>query len=322
MNAFYIPDHLLQSSIKAFEAGDAERVQQILQELKTDYPLDERVYYFEYTLFESLGDHPRAMNALWRCLSIRPKDPVFLNAMADLVIQDRQKKEVQSHDFRLKSGERQTASSIEKIRPDHTARYHLASKILRQKYGTCSQLTGLDLFCGNGYGSKIVNSTTGARMVGIDGSEEAVALANADYGNHRTVFFNQYFPFSFRHAPFDFVICYESIEHIQAHESLITQIFKCTQGPVFISVPAEETLPFAVNEKFFKFHYRHFTIGEIQEICNRLGTHKLEGIYGQETYVLNNQKVSGTIAPEQMYITPNNRKSQFHLLHFDSAKPE
>ena len=319
MTVLYIPEQLLQSTMEAFDVGDTEAIRQQLNDLKKDYPFDERAYYFEYTLFERIGDTANALNALWRCLDIRPQEALFLNAMAELVISDKDQRKLKSHDLWSKHDGKKTADSTANVQPDRTARYNLAAKILRQKFGSCSQLQGLDLFCRNGYGSKIINSTTGARMIGIDDSEASIQQANAEHGNHRTVFIHQPFPFVLKHHHFDFAICCESIEHVADPQALIAQIFKSTQGPVFISVPAEETLPLKVNKKLFQSHHRHFKIGEILEICNGLGTHQLQRLYGQETCVLDNMKVSAAMASEKMYIKPHTPQSQFHLLHFDAV---
>lgn len=316
MNNIYLPDNLIQELIELFETGDIDRIALRINELKDSNPADERVHYFEYTLLMSTGNTSEALNALWSCLEIKPKEVLFLGELKRTILQQDGNERPILHDLRLKSGERQTASSIEKIRTDHTVRYKWAAKILKEIYPSSSGLTGLDLFCGNGYGSKIINSMTGARMVGIDGSEDAVAQANHHYGNHRTAFINNYFPFELNFKNFGFITCFESIEHTPHYQALINQIFSSTSGPLFISVPAEETLPFQINKNFFKFHHKHFTLDEIQACCSQQETHELAGVYGQSTYTTSNQKVTGTIPAEEMYIKPGAKSNQFHILHY------
>jgi 2-polyprenyl-3-methyl-5-hydroxy-6-metoxy-1,4-benzoquinol methylase len=258
-----------------------------------------------------------AADDIWSCMDIKPQDPLFLEAISDLLITKKIEIDKKPHNFQLTSGERQTASSVEKIRSDHTARYKLAASLLQDKHGSCSNLKGLDLFCGNGYGSRIVHDQTGARMLGIDGSLDAVTLANQSYGTHRTVFLNHYFPFEVQEKSFDFTICYESIEHVEDYEGLLHQAIRASRGSVFISVPSEENLPFVKHEKFFKFHHRHFTIAEILKLCSQFTSHEVKSIYGQSVYDIKNDKISGLIPQEKMYMKPTFPESQFHILHLE-----
>jgi hypothetical protein len=82
-------------------------------------------------------------------------------------------------------------------------------------------------------------------------------------------------------------------------------------------VPSEENLPFLLHQKFFKFHHRHFTVDGILDLCSEFKTHEVKSIYGQSVYQIKNDKISGLIPNEQMYMQPTFPQSQFHILHLE-----
>jgi 2-polyprenyl-3-methyl-5-hydroxy-6-metoxy-1,4-benzoquinol methylase len=317
MNELYVTDEIISDLVKDITLNEYETVSRKINKLELDFPADERIHYLRHALNAKLGLVEDALLDLWSCLDIKPKDELFIQAFSDLLIKNNSIAKPEKHNLQLTSGERQTAASIEKIRVDHTARYKLAASLLLDKYGSCSNLNGLDLFCGNGYGSRLIHDQTGSRMLGIDGSPEAVQLANESYGSHRTVFINQYFPFEIKEKSFDFTICYESIEHLDDYRGLLSQVILASRGSVFISVPSEENLPFTKHSKFFKFHHRHFKIDEILNLCDQFKTHQVKSIYGQLVYEIVNDKIVGLIPQEKMYMRPTFSDSQFHILHLE-----
>jgi len=317
MNSLYVSDDQIAEMVHKISENDRTEIAEILDRYEREYPADERIHFLRHAHRASKGDLSEAADDLWSCMEIKPQDALFLDAISDLLIIKKHEVEKKPHNFQLTSGERQTASSVEKIRSDHTARYKLAASLLQDKYGSCSNLKGLDLFCGNGYGSRIIHDHTGARMLGIDGSLDAVTQANQSYGNHRTVFLNHYFPFEVQEKSFDFTVCYESIEHVEDYVGLLHQAIRASRGPVFISVPSEENLPFVKHQKFFKFHHRHFTVDEILKLCSQFQTHEVKSVYGQSVYEIKNDKISGLIPNEKMYMQPTFPQSQFHILHLE-----
>jgi predicted SAM-dependent methyltransferase len=165
-------------------------------------------------------------------------------------------------DFSYASGERQTAIRIQEIRPDHTSRYRLSIAILEQHLARASHpLVGLDLFCGNGYGTWLASNVLGAHLLGVDGSEEAIRVANRHYATPRTVYAHKCYPFDLPGETYDFITCFESIEHVQEPEALFgTLVHSLNPGGVlFVSTPNEAAMPLALNLKWFRHHLRHFT---------------------------------------------------------------
>ena len=91
-------------------------------------------------------------------------------------------------DFSLHSGERQTGTCLDAIRRDHRVRYDLAISWLRKRGGKVGELFGLDIFCGNGYGTYMLTQLMGCKVLAIDASAEAIVLANRWYGTAGSFF--------------------------------------------------------------------------------------------------------------------------------------
>lgn len=316
MSDIYLSDQKIQNIVEVIDGGAGLEFFKEIDAVVAEFPADARGIFLRHALHAKMGHHKHALNDLWSCLQIDPREELFSKAISELLIKSEQAAVLGNHNLNLTSGERQTAGSIEMIRTDHTARYRLAAALLLDKHESCTGLNGLDLFCGNGYGSRLLHNQTGARIFGVDGSSQAIELAKSAYGNHRVVFSDHYYPFDVLPGVFDFVVCYESVEHVLDDMGFMSQIFSASQGPVFLSVPAEETLPFDVHKGFFKFHHRHYTLEQIIKKCEQFTSHSLESVYGQTVYEFDKGKIKGLVSLDRMYIRPHFADSQFHLLHF------
>lgn len=182
-------------------------------------------------------------------------------------------------DFSLNSGERQTAINFENIRYDHRVRYAMAMEFLQDKDNDF----GLDIFCGNGYGSYYLTSKLNdTKVIGIDGSKEAIECAMANYSSPNNIFSYKLFPFGLPKNTFDFIICFESIEHIEQDEMLVNLLITALKpdGYLLLSVPNEEIHSLKLNRH--PFHVRHYTPDDVKLLINqRL---KLITWYGQDVY--------------------------------------
>jgi len=147
-------------------------------------------------------------------------------------------------DFSLESGERQPGETLEEIRYDHRARYDFAVKYLKEHCRDEQLSFGLDAFCGNGYGTYILSTGLGCNMLGIDGSGDAVVFAARHYANEKTFYAHKAFPFQLPETTFDFITCYESLEHVEKASQLVKEIGKSLkkEGTLFLSVPNEPCL--------------------------------------------------------------------------------
>lgn len=132
----------------------------------------------------------------------------------------------------------------------HIARYNLAMRF-------CENKNVLDIACGTGYGTEML-SWVAKSAVGVDISEEAIWKANSQYlmkyradGNEFVCSDLQ----TYKHKPFDTIVCFETIEHIEdldkAQENLANLLKP--GGQIVYSVPLYENYH---NE----YHKHKFTV--------------------------------------------------------------
>ncbi len=186
-------------------------------------------------------------------------------------------------DFSFLSGERQTSQTLDQIRYDHKVRYQLAADYIASNEQD-KHLHGLDVFCGNGYGTSIMASADSVTMLGIEGSSEAVAFANEHYGAENILYSAKLFPFKLPVSNFDFITCFESLEHVEHDHELLQQI-GCSLKPgglLFISFPNQTKLPF--DPSFHSFHFRHYTHDDFMLMLNMNERLRLLNWYGQDVY--------------------------------------
>ncbi|MGP9810778.1 methyltransferase domain-containing protein [Rhodopseudomonas sp. NSM] len=276
-------------------------------------PIDVDAYLLRAVAQKQLGLTKDAEIELWRALVIDPSAAGVRAALSDLFVQD-PTLPGHPHDFELDSGERQTSPQIEMIRRDHSARYEFAAHWLRGHLQLPRDATGLDLFCGNGYGARILADRCGARIVGIDGSAPAVAVAETAYGGHRVVFRQACFPFELTRNAADFAVCFESVEHVEDCDDFLRQVGAATHGPILLSFPLEKGLPFAINRDLFRFHFRHFNADEMAEKLLRLTGRRVTEMRGQTVYRVENGRMSGLLHPSQMELTRLRDDSQFGIV--------
>jgi len=203
-------------------------------------------------------------------------------------------------DFSLNSGERQTGVKLDQIRYDHRARYKKVIEFLKDK----PVKFGLDCFCGNGYGTYYVNENLkNVCMLGIDGSSEAVVCAEKNYSTHRNFFSYKLFPFELPKNTFDFVICYESLEHVDDGNGMYRVLADSLKpgGYLFISVPNEE-----INNRLLNhhpFHKKHYTDVEIRNILHSDFT--VLTSFGQNVYVFRDGIQCELLSEQDMELEEN-----------------
>lgn len=184
---------------------------------------------------------------------------------------------IQGHDFSLHSGERQVATRYDDIRADHRFRYEWVDARLPDGGA------GIDSFCGNGYGTWRLAQKR--HVWGIDGSIEAIRLAEQHYKTPTAFFSQSFYPFELPCEQFDFAVSLESIEHVEDGAGFFACLVKSLKpgGLLFFSTPCEERLPHAQLSDDFHFHYKHYTF---EEATNLALEHGLEIIdwAGQDVY--------------------------------------
>ena len=163
----------------------------------------------------------------------------------------------------MRPGERQVSPTIDGIRADHVNRYKWATHHLPGG-------SVIDAACGIGYGSYILaKSGRFVRSVEID--QEAVNYGNQHYAHNRI--FRQCVDLYDADLSNDPVVMFECIEHVPDPLPIIS---KC-DGLLLASVPNEEVFPYRNH----KFHYRHYTKKEFEDLLNKAGFH-VDKWFGQE----------------------------------------
>lgn len=234
------------------------------------------------------------------------------------------KKKSQSENkrFSFESGERQTGDSLGKIRADHLVRYELALNKIQSECNRTDILFGLDVFCGNGYGSYLLSDKSGCSMMGIDASSESIEFARKFYSTSNVFFSAKEFPFSLPVGIADFVVCFESLEHVRDSKRLVNEIVRSLKpgAYVFISTPNEKIMSLRKNSN--KFHFRHFGFDEVfNEFVEKRGL-ILREWYGQNVYSMNDVGcVTGLLPVEMMQLTQN-IQGQFNVFVFQSRIDE
>ena len=175
-----------------------------------------------------------------------------------------------ARDWSLHSGERQTAPTWAAIRADHRARYAWAADMI----GFSTKRYVLDVFCGTGYGTQYLAEMTGAKVIGLDGSSESIAFARKHFDHPRvsceTLIYGPGAPLAL--APFDAVVCFESLEHIEDDRAFARDLAEevAPGGRLILSVPNERVIPHATFRN--PFHVRHYTREQvITAFCDELG---------------------------------------------------
>lgn len=185
-------------------------------------------------------------------------------------------------DFSLNSGERQIGRTVLDIRRDHIVRYELAEELVL-KHIHDKQYNCLDVFCGNGYGTYMLSHLfPSAYVVGLDGCKEAIDMANEYYSLPNNIFSWKLFPFIVPNESYDFVVCFESLEHVQDDRLMLDLILGSLKkdGIAVISVPNQNEHPLEKNPH--QFHFRHYSHSDfVNMIPNKF---IIETWYGQNVY--------------------------------------
>lgn len=210
--------------------------------------------------------------------------------------------------FTLHSGERQTGKTLDEIRADHIARYRYAADCIKSHFASNAASFGLDIFCGNGYGTHLLAGEAGCPMLGIDASTQAIELANAHYSGPLTYYVAKVFPFTLPQGAYDFITCLESVEHIPQTEAFLDQVINSLKpgGLLILSTPNAALWSLDLNPN--PFHFRHFSREEVVELLTNPATHGLQLVdwQGQNLYRFENASIVEPLPAELMHLSTQN----------------
>lgn len=145
------------------------------------------------------------------------------------------------------------------IHLEHLHRYALAATIVDGAV--------LDLGCGVGYGSRLL-ARAARRVVGVDSSPAAVGLASGEF----TASNLDYIAGDARALPlppaiFDWVVCFELIEHLREGEAVVEEIARvlAPDGQLLLSTPNRPV--YSEGRGYSNpFHLREFDADELREL--------------------------------------------------------
>ena len=168
------------------------------------------------------------------------------------------------------TGERQVATDLSGIKPDHRQRYEFAVKILEE----LNNPVVMDAACGVGYGTYIM-AKAGHTTIGVDLSQDAIDMANTHYSVKELT---QYYQRDvvrddFPDLPIDVIVSFETVEHVQEDEILLSK-FSRTAPYLIVSVPNEEVVPY--TKETHPFHFKHYSPAEFEALLEKTGWIPLE----------------------------------------------
>jgi SAM-dependent methyltransferase len=146
----------------------------------------------------------------------------------------------------------------------HLHRYLWASNLVKGK-------RVLDLASGEGYGANML-ARDAAYVCGVDIDDDAIQHARAKYVRPNLEFLKGSItevPIRGEN-PFDVVVCFEAIEHIEAQEALLREVVRLVkpEGLFIVSTPNKAVYR-AENEDPNPFHVKELTFDEFHALLSR-----------------------------------------------------
>jgi ubiquinone/menaquinone biosynthesis C-methylase UbiE len=175
-------------------------------------------------------------------------------------------------------------SSLE-VRQRKTAKQHIHRYKFANRFVSGKKI--LDVACGAGYGSKLMDRA--ASYTGVDIEPEAVKTAIQSYGQSETRKFlsgnacliDSYFP----NESFDVVVSFETIEHFRKYDRFLDAVHRCLKprGQLIVSTPNRNvTNPgkSLSDPAVWEHHTQEWIEEEFLSLLKKHGF-QVQGIYGQ-----------------------------------------
>ncbi len=161
------------------------------------------------------------------------------------------------------TGERFTPECVREIWYEHIHRYVMAGDVVLGK-------NVLDAACGEGYGTSLLAEKAGT-VIGVDISEQSVSHASQRY-QADNVSFQQAdckdLPFS--DGQFDCIVSFETLEHMDDHESLIREFKRVLAPDGFLLISSPDKAIYTDKQKNDNpFHVRELYRSEFEELLGR-----------------------------------------------------
>lgn len=143
---------------------------------------------------------------------------------------------------------------------EHYARYVWASSLVRGD--------ALDVACGTGYGSRMLARR--ARISGVDRDEDAVNMARSRVAG--TFLVAEVPPIPFPDDAFDFVVCFETVEHIGDDSAFVREVTRVLRpgGRLLISTP-NSAISTVGGVPINRWHVREHTLESLTSLLGEAG---------------------------------------------------
>lgn len=183
-------------------------------------------------------------------------------------------------DYSLSSGERYSTLDLNCIGYDHLLRYNYVIKREKEREAGAKtrQLFGADIFCGSGYGAAMIADDLDVFMLAIDGSAEAVQVAEEKVMRPNIIYAGKLFPFDLPESKFDFIASMESLEHVRDFEVFFSTLAHSLKGGgrLYLSVPNENIMPY----QGYVWHFKHFKPEHLRALAAK---HGMKEVYAAST---------------------------------------
>ncbi|WP_408641934.1 glycosyltransferase [Saccharopolyspora oryzae] len=168
---------------------------------------------------------------------------------------------------------------------EHYHRYALAARFVKGK-------RVLDLACGEGYGAALL-AAEGAEVVGVDIDPNTVEHAQRKYGSRDVGFQVGSItdPELLADAkPFDVVVCFEAIEHVEDHDAVLALIkSRLVRGGLFFSSTPDTAVYTHEHGNENPYHVKELTADEYETL--------LEGAFRHVAVLKQNVTVGSLLTP-------------------------
>ena len=161
------------------------------------------------------------------------------------------------------TGERFTPECVREIWYEHLHRYVFARELV-------GGLNVLDAACGEGYGSALL-ATVASGVKGVDVSTQAIEHARSRYSGDTLEFHvADCLDLPFDDDSFDCVVSFETLEHLEAHDRLMTEFRRVLKPKGFLLISSPDKAIYTdrlKNEN--EFHLRELYRDEFEGLLGR-----------------------------------------------------